>query len=618
MAHAFGGRVAALTLVVVALTVAAVAAGAALLVTGTLHDAVARRLEAEARFVAAALPRDPAELRSFVRTLGGRLDERITLVSADGRVLADSQLDVGLLDNHADRPEIVEARTRGVGIARRRSASVGRPLLYVAIRVDHVPAPRAAAATGPSSSPVREHPVAYVRLALPVDRAEAPIGRLRLALGTGLVAGAAAAVAAAVLASRWLRRRAEGLAVAAELASRGRAPAAPRGDELEPVERALADAAAHLGTHLAALAEQRRRVEAIIDSMDEGLIVVTAGGEVLLMNAVAERMLDLPPEAWRGRTLIELTRAPELHALLARAGTERRASGEMRLAPPREAEVAVSVAPLRGEAPAEALGHVVVLRDVTRLKRLERMRTDFVANVSHELKTPLAAIRAALETLHDWALEDPAGARRWVAMSLAHAERLQRLIDDLLVLSDLELRQVRLVKRPVDLASVVDETFGLLAAKAAERGVTLVKSLPPDFPPLVADRNRLIQILVNLVDNAVKFTRPGGTVTVSGETRPDGMRGVVVADTGIGVPKADLPRLGERFYRVEKGRSRDAGGTGLGLAIVKHLVQAHGGRLEISSEVGRGTTVRVLLPPGDAEGSPDRERGQMSVSKGRA
>ncbi len=582
MTHALRARIAVLALSAVALTVAAIAVGAALLVEGTLDEAVTRRLEAEARLVAGALPRDPAELRSFVRALGGKLDERITLVAADGRVLADSQLDLALLGDHGDRPEIVDARARGVGIARRRSESAGRPLLYVAIRVQH---PQ----------------VAFIRLALPLERAEAPLGRLRLVLLAGLLTGGAAALAAAMLASRWLRRRAEGLAAAAEAASRGHVPAGPLGDEFEPLERALTATAADLSTYVSALAEQRRRVEAIIGSMDEGLIVVTGGGELLLMNAVAERMLDVRPEAWRGRTLLELTRHAELHALLTRAGTERRASGELRFPPPRDADIAVSVAPLRGAAPAETLGYVVVLRDVTRLKRLERMRTDFVANVSHELKTPLAAIRAALETLHDWALEDPAGARRWVAMSLAHAERLQRLIDDLLVLSDLELRQVQLVKRRVDLADAVEETFDLLAAKAGERGVVLVKAVPPGFPPLVVDRNRLIQILVNLVDNAVKYTPKGGTVTVSAEARQGGMQAVVVSDTGVGVPKADLPRLGERFYRVDKGRSRDAGGTGLGLAIVKHLVQTHGGRLEIASEVGRGTTVRVLLPPGDAE-----------------
>ncbi len=592
MARAFRSRVAALALLVVAATVAVIAAGTALFVEDTLDEAVARRLEAEARLVAAALPADPSDLRSFVRTLGGRLDERITVVAADGAVLADSQLDVGLLGNHGDRPEIQQARERGVGVARRESESAGRPFFYVAIRVDH-----------PT--------VAFTRLALPLERADEPVRRLRLVLALGLSTGAVAALAAGALVSRWLRRRAEALAAVAVAGGGSPAEArarmtAPRTDEFDILERALTTTAEDLSTYVSALAEQRRRVEAIIGSMDEGLIVVTGGGGVLLMNAVAERLLDVSPDAWRGLRLLELTRHPDLHAILARARTEQRASGEVRFTTPREVDLAVSVAPLRAadvqayERPGTSspLGYVVVLRDVTRLKRLERMRTDFVANVSHELKTPLAAIRAALETLHDWALDDPAGARRWVAMSLAHAERLQRLIDDLLVLSDLELRQVQLVRRRIDLAGAVDETFGLLAARAQARGVTLVKAIPSGFPPLVVDRNRLIQILVNLVDNAVKYTPKEGTVTVAGEVQPDGLPAVVVTDTGVGIPRADLPRLGERFYRVDKGRARDAGGTGLGLAIVKHLTQIHGGRLEITSEIGRGTTVKVVLPPG--------------------
>jgi two-component system phosphate regulon sensor histidine kinase PhoR len=586
--HPFRTRLAALHLVVVALTLLAVGAAVMVVVRGALHDEAARRLEAEARLVAAALPAEPDRLRRFVRSLAGAVDERITLIAEDGTVLADSQLAPAILEEHGTRPEIVRAREAGVGVARRDSASTGRPLFYVAVRVD-------------TPGPIR-----FVRLALPVERLEAPLDRVRGALLAGLLVGGGLGVGAALLVSRSLRARAAGLAAFAGTLARGGPGAAAgarhgpaRGDEFSLLERHLEAAAADLSTYVTALDEQRRRVEAIVGSMAEGLIVVADTGEVVLMNAVAERLLGIRPGEWRGHRLLELTRHLDLHAVLARAGREGRAEAEVRFATPQELDLAVSVAPLRGpdaEPAAAALGQVVVLRDVTRLKRLERTRTDFVANVSHELKTPLAAIRAALETLHDWALEDPAGARRWVAMSLAHAERLQRLIDDLLALSDIELRQVRLDPKPVDLSGAVEETFGLLRAKAEARGVALVRAIPPGLPALTVDRNRLIQILVNLVDNGVKFTPPGGRVTVSAEPQADGAWAVVVADTGIGVPRADLPRLGERFYRVDKARSRDAGGTGLGLAIVKHLTQLQGGRLEIASEVGKGTTVRVILP----------------------
>jgi two-component system phosphate regulon sensor histidine kinase PhoR len=527
-----------------------------------------------------------ADLPGFVRGLAPRIDDRVSLIGDDGRVLADSDLQAVQLDLHDTRPEIVVAGDRGLGVAERQSTSARQAMLYVAVRVDE------------PGSPVR-----FVRVAMPSQRVDAPLARLGALLLVVALAAVPLGLLAAAFVSRSLRARAEGLAAfvhavgGAGPAAAARAPLArATDDEFVVLERHLESTAADLATYVAALAEQRRRIEAILGSMAEGLLVLTPAGEVLVMNGVAERVLGVEEQAWRGRRLLEVTRHPDLNAIVTKAAREGRADGEVSLASPGEVYLHVSVAPLRGADDAETLGHVVVLRDMTRLKKLERIRTDFVANVSHELKTPLAAIRAALETLHDWALEDPAGARRWVAMSLGHAERMQRLVDDLLHLSEIELRQVQLSRGSVELAPAVDEAFGLLAAKAEARGVALVQAIPGGFLPLLADRNRLIQILVNLVDNAVKFTPEGGRVTVSGERLPGRTAAIVVADTGVGVPKPDLPRLGERFYRVDKGRSREAGGTGLGLAIVKHLTQIHGGRLEIQSELGKGTTVRVLLP----------------------
>lgn len=647
MGRTFRARLFALHLAVVAVTLGVVGITLTILVRDTLFESTVDSLSGYARLIAARLPGDADRLQAFVTDLRVELGDRVTLVADDGRVLADSHTDPALLGNHAGRPEIEAARAGGVGVARRPSESIGTPLLYVAVRVD--PAGRTDGADGGP-------PVRFVRIARPLGRVDTGLGRVGLLLGIGLLLGGALGLAAALVASRALRERAGALATFAAAVSRGAVSSPPRGrlgaadDELGGLEQHLAATACDLRAYVAALAEQRRRIEAIVGSMDEGVIVATRTGEVLLMNRVAEHLLGVEPAAWQGRELLELTRHPDLHALLEQAAAgDGRAAGEIRFTVPREQDLAVSVAPLRGGPDAEpagaapgersALGHVVVLRDVTRLKKLERMRTDFVANVSHELKTPLAAIRASLETLADWALEDPEGARRYVVICLSHAERLQRLIDDLLALSNIELGQVRLSLQPVDLAAAVDETFELLAAKAEARGVRLAKAVPAGFPPLLVDRNRLLQILLNLVDNAIKFTPGGGSVTVSGQpAQGPGAAGspglatdpaaspatgagpaageaagpaagndqppaaparwgvVAVADTGIGIPRADLPRIGERFYRADKARSREAGGTGLGLAIVKHLVQLHGGRLEITSEVGRGTTVRVALP----------------------
>jgi two-component system phosphate regulon sensor histidine kinase PhoR len=227
------------------------------------------------------------------------------------------------------------------------------------------------------------------------------------------------------------------------------------------------------------------------------------------------------------------------------------------------------------------------------------MRRDFVANVSHELRTPLTAIRGYAETLLNGALDDPVRARSFIGVIDRHSERLSRLIDDLLTLSDLELGKSPLKKEAVLLETLVDDVLEVLREKADRGGVTLIKALPPGLPLVLGDSDRLQQVLINLADNAVKYTPKGGTVTIAAQLVPNGDTPVVeitVTDTGSGIPNEELPRLTERFYRVDKARSRELGGTGLGLAIVKHIVQAHGGKLTITSTVNVGTSVRFSVP----------------------
>ena len=304
-------------------------------------------------------------------------------------------------------------------------------------------------------------------------------------------------------------------------------------------------------------------------------------------------------DATRGerKPFLEVIRNTELHELF----REGRAAGEgsvshreLHLARPVERRVQVNAVPLR--LAADEVGVVMVLHDVTELRRLEQVRTEFVANVSHELRTPLTAIQGYLETLLSGALEERENARRFLEIVFRHTERLGRLLNDLTDLSNIEMGRVSLKLAPTRLDEVVDAVLAIMDSKAASGQVTLTSHVSPGLPPVPADRDRLMQIVINLVDNAVKYTPEGGRVTVQVQEPADGQIEVDVIDTGIGIPPADLPRITERFYRVDKARSRELGGTGLGLAIVKHLVFAHGGQLRIDSEPGRGTTVRVTLP----------------------
>lgn len=251
--------------------------------------------------------------------------------------------------------------------------------------------------------------------------------------------------------------------------------------------------------------------------------------------------------------------------------------------------------PLKSAGPGEERT-VLVFQDLSRLKKLERMRNDFVANVTHEIKTPLTAIIGFVETLQTDAVPDRVTAQKFLATIQDNAQRLNRLVEDLLTLSRFELSEGALRLERLSAAEVLDKVLAVVAARLSEKGIAVVWEIPEETPPFLADRDRFAQILLNILDNAVKFTPAGGTVAVSASPEETGFLTIRIADTGIGIPKGDLPRLGERFYRVDKARSRELGGTGLGLSIVKHLMMAHQGRMDIDSTLGHGTTVSLRFP----------------------
>ena len=437
------------------------------------------------------------------------------------------------------------------------------------------------------------------------------------------VAWACAAVIAVLAVRRAARRRGASLDAlrrfARAVADDSPLPALPEPVDgpIASAQAAVVDALAHQQQRIEAAERERRRLQGVLGGMVEGVLVIDAHGIVLLSNRGAEELLQLPPgEDYAGRPLIELTRHPDLHELVrwavSEGGLERDSTLEVGLGGTGSYVLQVTATPV-DVGPDAGRAFILVFHDITQLKRLENMRRDFVANVSHEVRTPLAAIAGYTETLLGGAVDDPERARHFLGIIERHAERLGRLVNDLLTLSDLELGRTELHRTAVPAATIVQAAFEVLHGRAEQGGVTLVEEIAPDMPALDADQDRLEQAVLNLVDNAIKYTPRDGRVTVRARALPasevpEVLRReervsfceLVVADTGAGVPAEDLPRLTERFYRVDKARSRQLGGTGLGLAIVKHIVQAHGGALQIESELHRGTTVRLVLPAHEA------------------
>ena len=539
-------------------------------------------------FVSAVGVRTPtSSLQALARTYGQRLEARVTVIAADGTVLADSERDeagVRVMENHAGRPEVRAALAGAVGRDLRRSGTLGVEMLYVAV-------PLQAGGGG-----------GVVRLALHMPDVARTVTWARWTVTGAATLACLLAMAVGLVVNRRVARPVAAMRRVALHIAEGRldAPVPVEGtDEVAELGRALGDMALTLRDKIATLETERAKVATILDAMVEGVIALDARGRVLLLNPGARAILGLasaPRHPVEGRPLVEAVRQKELLDFVEAsqaAAPGSHAQRELELGPPLHRVLAAHAVAV--DLPPEGRGTLLVLHDVSELRRLERVKTEFVANVSHELRTPLTCIRGYLETLLDGALEEPAHARRFLEVASTHADRLKRLVDDLLQLSNLETGRVTLVPVTLDLADVATGVLAIFERQAAQKGVALTSTVPPGLG-VRADRDRLAQILLNLVDNAVKFTPEGGRVRVSATPLGARLVRMEVSDTGIGIPSTDLPRLTERFYRVDKTRSRELGGTGLGLAIVKHLVQAHGGELAIESELGRGTTVAFTLP----------------------
>jgi two-component system, OmpR family, phosphate regulon sensor histidine kinase PhoR len=559
-------------------------------------DSLTQSLQSDARLAAQLgeeklAAGDRRGLDAICKAYGRAKSERLTIVAGDGSVLGDSEADPSVMDNHGDRPEVREALAGREGMSRRFSMTLDRRMMYVAVPVRTGGRVVAAARVSQSLTDLdRAVKAVHFRLGILPLLAGLLITLLfiaynrRIRLSVGLVNDAVSRLGGGDFDHKLYF-----------------VPA----PVLDPVTDRLNEASEALGLRFAALTEDRDGLQSVLESMSEGVLLLDREDRIERFNNAARALLGLPGGDLRSRPAYEILRNGALLRLIERTRAEagRQSSGSGH-GPSAEREIVFSEGSLRLQAhgtvfgldSSGAAGVLLVFSDITRLRRLEAVRRDFVANVSHELKTPITAIQGSVETLRGHAAGDPAESKRFLEVIHKHAERLNSVVDDLLNLSRLERDEEtgRIVLAEGPIRPVLEEAAALNRSKADEAGVALqVECECPS--PVSVNAGLLVQAVSNLIDNAVKYSERGGTVHI--RCRADeSIAKIEVEDEGCGIPAVHLPRLFERFYRVDPSRSRSLGGTGLGLSIVRHIAQAHGGNVDVLSKEGKGSVFTIRIP----------------------
>ena len=563
----FGARLLIAMVTILVVTVLGTMVAADRWLRSSIEGSLADEMQREARLFGIALPDDAAQLAPATRRLSTIGNRRLTVVDSTGRVVGDSEFDdasLALLDNHLTRPEIAEALATGTGVAKRYSESTNRVELKVAVRA------------WPG----------VVRVSAPIDQVDAVVSDAQRSVFVAGLAALALGIVLAWFGGQEVARPLRQLAATARSLTAGQplsypATAIPEVRQLVRAFRAMQE---ELASRMDELLHGREETSALLDSMLESVVAVNQAGEVVFCNTALRRMLNFG-DADPIPNLRELFRQTEARQVVdavlqgdAVLGRELTLDGRV---------VLVTARPLPDR------GAVVCLHDITSLRRLEAVRRDFVANVSHELRTPITSIAGYADILANDA-PDPKTATQFLEVIRTNAARMQRLVDDLLDLARLESGTWHPDVQRIDAGDVARAAWGPYAERAETVGTTFAIEVDENAH-LHADAEALRQILTNLLDNASRHTPPGGHIHVQVAAVDTGTS-VIVSDTGSGIPAEHLPRIFERFYRADPSRSRSQGGTGLGLSIVKHLVESHGGHIDITSAVGRGTTVRITFP----------------------
>ena len=539
------------------------------------------QLEQEAKITAeAALPSILGEGESpdaLAKKLGQEIDTRITLIAPNGTVLGDSVENPATMENHATRPEVVDALANGIGESTRFSTTLQEQMMYVAVTINN-----------------QNVVVGVARVALPLTTVEDSVSHITWVIILATIIITILGVLAVWLIARIMTRSIRELTKASQKIAGGelglKIPATTK-DEIGKLAQAFNEMSSNLKSTVDKMSAEKNKLDSILSNMADGVIMTDAKGDVILANRAAEVFFGFKEENANDKPVIEVVHDHEVDEILKSClKTDKEQTTQFESGIARRFLRAI-VMPLHNQG--RLYGALILLQDLTELRSLHTMRRELVGNVSHELRTPIAGIKAMVETLHSGAINDKKTATDFLTRIESEVDRLSQIVTELTQLSRIETGQAELKKESVNLNTLINEVLAEMNPLVERQQVTLSRQLATDIPLVKADKDRIRQTIINLVHNAIKFNKPKGKVTVSTDFNDKFVK-VGVADSGIGIAKDDLPHVFERFYKADKARA--GGGSGLGLAIAKHTVQAHGGEIRAQSEEGKGSTFTFSLP----------------------
>lgn len=520
---------------------------------------------------------------TFFAALEKRTDCRMTVILPDGEVYYDSEMDAEIMVNHLNRPEVIAAIHGESGITRHYSETLKSEFLY-------------------STTPILENGVLrlVIRLSTPLNKTFLLVNELSKSLTVSILAGALFAIFMAYIASGYIVRPIVSIAEIALKESNIEAISAKavfKGNELALISTAMKNMSNRLNESTYDINDKSAKMEAILGSVINGIIAIDNEEKVLFINPTAHKLLKIKEEKVEGKYFFRMVKNRTFNNFVEKS---------VRMKEFFETEIntgslggrvyRVYSNPIKHKDTDEILGSIVVFQDITEIRKLEKMRSEFTANVSHELKTPLTSIKGFAETLKSGAIEDPEASDRFLGIILTEADRLHRLIEDILSLTDVETGVNKNYFESFGIAPVIGEVINILSGEAGKKDITIETDIAKNLPFLYGDRDQFKQMLINLVDNGIKYNRAGGRVVAIAEKTEQLTVRIIIRDEGIGIEEEDIPRIFERFYRVDKARSRIVGGTGLGLAIVKHIVMNFNGKIAVVSKVGEGTDFIIEIP----------------------